>query len=143
MVARAGVTLVELLIVLAILGIVATLVVPSGVASVFRTAPVDPAIAVLDSARRLAVTGGVTVRVRVRPDGQWSIAVPGAGEPLAAGALPAPLTGALRSDLTIDPLGTCRPASRSFSALADTPAVFDAGRCQWVRESQMAGALPP
>lgn len=144
MAARAGVTLVELLIVLAILGIVATLVVP-GTASVFRVGQTHngTTAAVADSARRLAVSRGVTVRLQVFADGHWRVLVPGADEPLATGVLPDRVGASDMTDVLVDPLGTCRPAPGSHAATPDTRSVFDAGLCRWVREEAMMDGTPP
>jgi prepilin-type N-terminal cleavage/methylation domain-containing protein len=140
--ARAGVTLVELLLVLVILGVVATLVVP-GTASVFRgglSGGNDTATA-LASARRLAVQHGVTVRLQVDADGRWRVRIPGASDSLAAGQQPAEADRG--TDLFIDPLGTCRPAPGWRASAADEGAAFDAGRCRWVPVHRAAGAIAP
>jgi prepilin-type N-terminal cleavage/methylation domain-containing protein len=131
--ARAGVTLVELLLVLVILGIVTTLVVP-GTASVWRSgaSPDADGPPGLAAARRLAVARGVTVRLTTTADGEWRVTIPGTADPLAsgrddkAGGVPTDLF----TDLLIDPLGTCRPGAQSATRAPD--AAFDAGRCRWL-----------
>lgn len=131
--ARAGVTLVELLLVLVILGIVTTLVVP-GTASVWRSgaSPEADAPIGLTAARRLAVARGVTVRLTTTADGAWRVAVPGSADPLASGHddQAGGVTSDLVTDLLIDPLGTCRPGAQS--ATQAPGATFDAGRCRWL-----------
>lgn len=132
-------TLIELLLVLVILGVVTTLVVP-GTASVFRggVSGADHDTPALTLARRLAVQHGVTVRLQVDSDGRWRVRVPGASDSLAAGQQAA--DGVTSTDLFIDALGTCRPASGWPTAISEGGAMFDAGRCRWMAERVVAGA---
>lgn len=146
MVARAGVTLVELLIVLVIMGIVVALAVPFGAVS-RRDRSTDTRAqlpAVVDTARRLAVQHAVSVRVRIERDGVWSVSVPGAAAPLATGRLPEKGdAGAVGVDLTVDPLGSCRPIPGWRPDAMPYDKAFDAGRCRWADRAVVAGVLPP
>lgn len=129
--ARAGVTLFELLVVLAILAIVTAAVVrqqlpPAPADRREQAADLD---ALVDSARQLATKQAVTVALRVYDDGLWSIVVPGQTEPLAAGTLDVRGIGALQ--LTVDPLGACRPVGKWSVKREGTATVWDATRCRW------------
>jgi prepilin-type N-terminal cleavage/methylation domain-containing protein len=128
---RAGVTLFELLVVLAILGIITAAVVRQQLPA----APSDrrdqsPDLdRIVDSARQLATRQAVTVSLRVYDDGLWSIVVPGQAEPLAAGTLDVKGIGAMQ--LTVDPLGACRPVGKWSVKREGTATVWDATRCRW------------
>jgi len=125
------VTLFELLVVLAILGIITAAVVRQQL----PPAPSDrrdqsPDLdRLVDSARGLATRQAVTVSLRVYDDGLWSIVVPGQAEPMAAGTLDVRGIGAMQ--LTVDPLGACRPVGTWSVKREGTATVWDATRCRW------------
>jgi prepilin-type N-terminal cleavage/methylation domain-containing protein len=100
---RAGVTLIELVVVLTMLGIAAALALPA-----FQLAdePSSPEHA-RSRARLLALTRGETVALEQYADGRWSVFSDRDGESLADGQTDAP-AAPLR--LRITPLGTCFPA---------------------------------
>lgn len=129
--ARAGVTLFELLVVLVILAIVTAVVVRQQLppAPADRREQASDLDALVDSARQLATKQAVTVALRVYDDGLWSIVVPGQTEPLAAGTLDVRGIGALQ--LTVDPLGACRPVGKWSVKREGTATVWDATRCRW------------
>lgn len=143
---RSGVTLFELLVVLVVLGIITAAVVRQQL----PPAPADrrdqsPDLdRLVDSARQLATRQAVTVALRVYDDGLWSIVVPGQPEPLAAGTLDVRGIGALQ--LTVDPLGACRPVGKWSVTREGTATVWDATRCRWrvPRAGEpTSGARPP
>lgn len=128
---RSGVTLFELLVVLAILAIVTAAVVRQQLppAPADRREQATDLDQLVDSARHLAIQQAVTVALRVYDDGLWSIVIPGQTEPLAAGTLDVRGIGALQ--LTIDPLGACRPVGKWSVKREGTATVWDATRCRW------------
>lgn len=109
---RTGVTLVELLVVLLLLGIAGALVVPAWRASVglSDTEGRDPFV----SARALAARRGESMRVDISPLGAWRVgaqrdttaAILAMGAPDATGASG---TGDIAGAWVVSPLGLCLP----------------------------------
>lgn len=123
---RRGVTLLELLVVLAILGVSTVVALP-----VLRApaADAEPSSqdALVRSARRLAVSRGEPVRLRLATDGVWAIVGARDGTTLRVGRIDAasPTTGVptdTRLDLRIDAMGSCVPVRIAARA-------FDPARC--------------
>ena len=145
-VGRRGVTLLELLVVLVLMGIAAALVVPAlrfpsnsltaddgqflarqQVSGLISTPEVD---GVLANARRIALKRGEPVRLRVASDGVWAIAPLNGGNAIQNGRVTQPLSW--QPDLTIDAIGTC---VLSANVVPRTGAsAWDALACRW-RES--------
>jgi prepilin-type N-terminal cleavage/methylation domain-containing protein len=103
-VVRRGVTLLELAIVLAVLGIVAGLAVPAFVDIVPRDAstPADSLLGVLRAARRAAADSGRRVLLLVDPASRRYVAeLDGADAPLAEGTVAVPPGTTMRADSTI------------------------------------------
>lgn len=117
-VGRRGVTLLELLVVLVILGVTATFVVPPLLSR--RPANDSPAQQVetlLTSARRGAVQRGEPVRLRLEDDGAWAVVGQRSASVVDTGRLAVGLPdGVRRLDVTVDPRGTCTPVQASRGA---------------------------
>lgn len=128
---RRGVTLFELLVVLVILAIVTAAVVRQQLppAPADRREQATDLDQLVDSARQLATRQAVTVALRIYDDGLWSIVIPGQSEPLAAGTMDVRGIGAMQ--LTVDPMGTCRPVGKWSVKREGTATVWDATRCRW------------
>ncbi len=140
---RAGVTLLELLVVLVLIGISGALVVPAlrfSRTSLTTDANESPTAqrksgllptpeidGVLSNARRLALTRGEPVRLRVASDGVWAIAPLKGGETIQTGRVTEPLSW--QPDLTIDAIGTC-VLSANVVPHAGASA-WDALACRW------------
>lgn len=113
---RRGLTLFELLIVLAILGISASLVVLRLGAGT-RVAADLP----LARARRLAVARAEVLRLVVRTDGAWTVLAPN-GTTLDTGT-----DGGVPLEVDVDALGNCQPVRRSLTAAG----AFDPLACRY------------
>lgn len=108
---RSGVTLLELLVVLVILGVTAMLVVPAVLPA--RAPDTDPARELVTSARRTALTRGAPVRLRLESDGNWTVAAQQDGAIIDTGRVAG---GATPLDLGIDARGTCMPVASGATA---------------------------
>ena len=117
-----GVTLLELLVVLALLGVGAAVVAPALRLPAARDAAADP----VARTRALALRRAETLRLVVDRDGQWNVrpARDDAAPPLASGVLAPSRTDSLPARLVVTPLGDC---------LADVgvaaPVAWDPVRC--------------
>ncbi len=133
---RRGVTLLELLVVLLLLGVTAALVVPALLPR--RPDPQSDAVdRAVTRARRYAIQRAESLRLQVRSDGAWVIQGSRSGTPVDSGGPTA--LGAVTSPLivVIDPLGSCTPTNGPGAP--ETSATVSRGRfdmmsCRW--ESQ-------
>jgi prepilin-type N-terminal cleavage/methylation domain-containing protein len=120
--ARPGVTLLELLVVLVLLGLVAALTAPAAL-----RAPTDAALSeetrVVSMTRAAAVRRGETLALDVRADGVWTMKVArGDSLPLGEGRIAAPRPPVR---LLVTPLGVCLPDGDDADA-----APWDATACR-------------
>ncbi len=121
---RSGLTLIEVMIVIAILAIIAAIVYPN----VFRQQPTPAAseMTVVEQAKALAIARAEPLRVSIERDGTWQIvsdAAPGS-TPLASGSLSEAPPQALV--LRVTELGACLPVE---GATAIEGAAVDAVSC--------------
>ena len=101
---RSGITLVELVVVLVVLGLTSALVAP---ALIFpEPAASDPWSPALGAAVEAAASREQTVRLVVQEDGRWWLDAAGESDPIAEGSLGA--SGAAFA-LAVSPLGSCGP----------------------------------
>ena len=110
---RSGLTLIEILVVLILMGLVAALVAPNLLPRHRDQSAIN---ALLGSAREVAARRGEVVYVHVDPTGQWRMeagADPSRG-PLATGRVPPFLTASVT--LMVWPLGSCAFDLRSAAA---------------------------
>ncbi len=122
-----GVTLLELLIVLVLMAVAAALVLPSFGR---RDGPRETApVALIASARRAAIRRAEPLRVRLRPDGAWSLTSQRDGATIDSGRARETLPA---TDVLIDALGGCVPSPQSA-----TSAVYDPLAC-----AALDGATP-
>ena len=114
-----GLTLLELLVVLVLLGLAVTLAAPAFLSS--DRPPDDAVQRVIDSARRAAVQRAEAVTLAIEPDGRW--VVEGVGGPdslrLFTGTVAWVYGSALRLD--ISPLGACMLYSAAEPRLTIDP----------------------
>ncbi|MEO7521223.1 MAG: prepilin-type N-terminal cleavage/methylation domain-containing protein [Gemmatimonas sp.] len=136
--ARRGVTLLELLVVLVLMGVSAAVVLP--VLEPPRQARSDDETAVIAAARHAAIRRGEPVRLRIEKDGVWALVSLREGNTIGSGRVP--LDNAHRSsersgtvDLRIDAMGTCVPSAISVGNADVASALFDPLRCRFKRES--------
>jgi prepilin-type N-terminal cleavage/methylation domain-containing protein len=124
---RSGLTLTEVLVALVILAIMGAMLLPRVVTrqELRRAEHADAMKAVIDTTRALAVQRQQALRLRVYPDGLWSVEATSDRDPIAAGTVSAPPAGI---DLTIDARGACR-ATPGWVPREVLRAVFDAGKC--------------
>lgn len=114
-----GVTLLELLIVLVLMAVAAALVLPSFGR---RDGPQETApVALITSARRAAIRRAEPLRVRLRPDGAWSLTSQRDGAVIDSGRVRESLPA---TDVLIDALGGCVPSAQTATA-----AMFDPLTC--------------
>ena len=125
-----GVTLLELLVVLVLIGLVAALTAPALLREPAPAAGAAGAAATAESrltayARGAAVRRGETLALDVAPDGRWTLRVAhGDTLPLDAGTLDARPAAPRR--LLVTPLGLCLPDDDERVADAS----WDAGACR-------------
>ena len=132
--ARRGVTLLELLVVLVLMGISAAVVIPALDPPVELRS--DSASALVERARRAAISRGEPVRLRIEGDGAWALVSLRDGVPLAQGEARAeqqPTATSLAIDLRIDAMGSCTPASTLVGATGDAVR-FDPLVCRFGNE---------
>jgi prepilin-type N-terminal cleavage/methylation domain-containing protein len=114
---RRGVTLLELLIVLTLMGVAAALVAPALVRP--AAAPMSASREIVSLARKQAIRRGEPLRVTMWADGAWTLATQRDGALVDSGRAQDSL---LRADLLLDALGTCVPAEgrdrRAFDLLS-------------------------
>lgn len=127
-----GVTLVELLVVLVLMGIAAALVAPAvrsprPLAESIAGAPLSPVDGVINAARRLAIGRGQPLALRIANDGVWSVVAADTGDPVDAGRV----SGALAwlPTLRIDALGRC--TLRAGALPPDGRRTWDPLACRW------------
>ena len=111
---RRGVTLLELLVVLVLMGISAAVVVPALDPPLEMRG--DNAAALLKRARQAAISRGEPVRLRIERDGTWALVSLREGVPIGSGrvsSVSAPNVDAATIDLRIDAMGSCTPAYTS------------------------------
>ena len=111
-----GVTLLELLIVLTLMGIAATLVVPALARPV--RAPEAASDSLVASARRTAIRRAEPLRVRVAPDGAWDVVTQRNGAVIDSGHVQDSLPAL---ELLLDALGGCVPVARTATAASYDP----------------------
>lgn len=123
---RSGVTLLELLVVLVLLGMAAALVVPS-----IRFAVRDTAGTSLERARAVAVRRGQSVRMTVSETGAWSVAATAdtAGVILLSGTGDQASGSGVARSVVISALGLCMPEG---PVVVGTPP-WDPARCRPAR----------
>jgi len=124
-----GVTLLELLVVLLVIGLVTALAAPALV----RPQPADvaesSATRVIDRARAAAVRRGETLALDVSRDGRWTLLVAHADSlPLDSGTLDTREPRVPRR-LVLSPLGLCLPDATD-DAPGDATAAWDAAACR-------------
>ena len=101
---RSGITLVELVVVLVVLGLTSALVAP---ALIFpEPAASDPWSPALAAAVEAAASREQTVRLVVERDGRWWLAASGELDPVGEGSLD---VSAPPFVLAVSPLGSCGP----------------------------------
>lgn len=128
---RRGVTLLELLVVLLLLGITAALVLPA-LAPRLASRPegADGVAGLVASARRQAIRRAESLKLRVDRDGIWALVSARDGAVVDGGRIP--LRGAEQgvepTELTIDALGSCMPSGSGASA-SSAPRRFDPMSC--------------
>lgn len=118
---RRGVTLLELLIVLTLMGVAAALVAPALVRPTAAPAPAGREI--VNRARQQAIRRGEPLRVSLRANGEWVLTAQRDGAVVDSGHAKDSL---LPSDLLLDALGGCIPTAgrdaRAFDLLSCTAA---------------------
>lgn len=121
--ARVGFTLLELIVVMALVAVFTAAVAPS---IVFRT-PSDPTLPeVVAAGRAAAVARAQSLRLVVRPAGDWDLRLPlPADSAIARGIVAALSRPSGVVDLRLSPLGTCV----AVHPLPETLAGWDAARC--------------
>ena len=129
--ARHGVTLLELLVVLLLLGLAVALTLPR-LSIPSRAAEGDPRARTVAMARALAVRRAEALRLEVDADGRWRLLA--RDSVLQGGALPG---GGARLRLVLSPLGVCVPepsddapvpGGPTWDVAACAPAAADAAR---------------
>jgi prepilin-type N-terminal cleavage/methylation domain-containing protein len=129
---RRGVTLLELLVVLVVMGIAAAVVAPALVRPVARPAGASGSVeSLVADARRTAIRRGQPVRLRLAADGVWALVAASDGAFLASGR--AARTGSLDRqdiDLRIDAMGSCTPAGGLDVRLHRDDRAFDPLACR-------------
>lgn len=111
-----GVTLLELLIVLTLMGVTATLVVPLFTQRTPRQE--EASVALVTSARRTAVRRSEPLRIRLSPSGAWSVHAIRTGAIVDSGRVDDALPD---TDLLIGALGGCMPARTAVRFAAFDP----------------------
>ena len=119
---RRGVTLLELLVVLVLLGLSAAVVLPT-LRLPGATGPESPLV----RARTLAVRRGEALRLEIHRDGAWTVrpATDRGGALLLSGSGAPPSAMAMPESIVISALGTCLPES----AAAPGAVPWDPVRC--------------
>ncbi|MDQ6611028.1 MAG: prepilin-type N-terminal cleavage/methylation domain-containing protein [Gemmatimonadota bacterium] len=128
---RAGVTLLELLVVLVLIAISATLVVPAmrlpqDITKSSGTR--DGSDAIITNARRIAIMRGEPVHLKVDADGVWAVVPLRGGDAIQAGRTSEPLRW--HPDVNIDAIGVC--ALNDGVVPRDGVRAWDALACRWV-----------
>ena len=122
--ARRGVTLLELLVVLTLMGVASALVVPALARRALQADGADVTIVV--AARRTAIGRAEPLRLRLFADGAWTLTAQRDGAVVDSGhvrdSLPA-------EDLLLDALGGCVPSPRGPAR------AFDPMACAFVDEA--------
>ncbi len=110
---RRGYTLIEMLVVIAILGLAAAIVLPALVRSRLGAPSLQT---VIDHARDAAARRGELIYVRIEPTGAWHLE--GAGSPLELALASGRVAPLAREALTllVSPAGTCAFDVRSAAA---------------------------
>ena len=120
--ARRGVTLLELLVVLVLLGLLTALTTPALLRSRPDDAPSDARV--LASARSAAVRRGETLVLDVAPDGRWRLLVARADSaPLSDGTL---ASATMPRRILLTPAGLCLPDDDADASAAP----WDAAACR-------------
>ena len=122
---RRGVTLLELLIVLTLMGIAAAVVAPTLMRRFVASEPAD--VALIGGAKRLAVRRAEPLRLTVGDSGVWRLTTVSGAQAVDSGRAPelAPLT------IEIDAVGGCVPARQAVVVIA-----FDPMRCMPVSRAR-------
>ncbi len=124
--ARAGLTLLELLVVLTLLGLAAALAAPA--LRPPAAPPATPLARTVAEARATALRRAEALQLDVDSDGGWRLRA--RDSVLARGQLDARAAGdALPLRLAISPLGVCVPEPRDDAPVDAVPAVWDAAGC--------------
>ena len=129
---RRGVTLLELLVVLVLMGIAAVVVAPALSRPVLPPASggTDAVAELVASARRAAIRRGEPVRLRLAPDGVWALVADRNGAVIASGRVPAGRPDDAETvDVRIDAMGSCTPAGALNARLQRTERAFDPLAC--------------
>ena len=122
---RRGVTLLELLIVLILMGITAALVVPAFVQR--PAAPEAANVALLASARRLAIRRAEPLRLRMSANGDWMVTGVRNGVVVDSGHVRDSL---LATEVLVDALGGCVPMNGNTSLAGFDPLVCASSRLE-------------
>ena len=131
---RRGVTLLELLIVLVLMGMAASVVAPVLVQRPLQAEPGEAEL--ITDARRTAVRRGEPVRLRLSADGVWALVALRDGQAIRSGRLDsAEIRESSEVDLRIDAMGTCTPAGRSNTSSPKRRAAFDMLTCRFEADS--------
>ncbi len=132
-----GVTLLELLVVLVVLGLTAAVVLPSLTPVVPRTDR-DPTATLIATARRAAIRRGEPLRLRVDPDGVWALVSVRDGSVVDAGRLSGGGQAIAGLSLSVDGLGSCRPAG-----VMSGRGAFDPLACRWLASASGPETMSP
>ena len=135
--ARRGVTLLELLVVLVLMGVSAALVLP--VLDRPDGAQRMTEAELISLARRMAIGRAEPLRLRLDSDGVWAVVSAREGTPIRSGRIDlAPNARAAiatsRLDLSIDALGTCMPSADVARSALAANGNFDPLACEFVSE---------
>lgn len=128
--ARAGVTLLELLVVIVVLAVSAAVVLPA--LRPPASTPASAEDALLSATRRTAIARGEPVRLRLDADGTWGVAGARTGTVIDTGRImahPRPL------DISVDPRGSCTPVASQRTASLPGGLSFDPLACRMKGDS--------
>ncbi len=128
---RRGVTLLELIVVLLVIAMSATLVIPALKQTMSGDDSINAELELLTQARRLATQRGEPLQLRVAGDGVWAVVSVRAGDVVSSGRSTASLSWL--PNVRIDAVGTCMLGD----GVAPPPNAksWDAVGCRWRMET--------
>lgn len=129
---RRGVTLLELLVVLVVMGIAASVVAPALGRPVAPVSGEAGSVArLIADARRTAIRRGQPVRLRLATDGVWALVAVADGALIASGRTGRDSVPDARDiDIRIDAMGSCTPAGSLNLRLQQDDHAFDPLACR-------------